>query len=49
MKLSFKGKAAVVTGACGGIGLECVKKLDKAGSPEYIKNVYGVGYKFINE
>ena len=25
------------------------KKLDKAGSPEYIKNVYGVGYKFINE
>ena len=25
------------------------KKLDNAGSPEYIKNVYGVGYKFISE
>ena len=25
------------------------KKLEKAGSPEYIKNVYGVGYKFISE
>ena len=27
MKLSFKGKTAVVTGACGGMGLSCVKKL----------------------
>ena len=25
------------------------KKLEKAGSPEYIKNVYGVGYKFFSE
>jgi len=25
------------------------KKLDKAGAPEYVKNVYGVGYKFISE
>ena len=25
------------------------KKLDKAGAPEYVKNVYGVGYKFIFE
>lgn len=25
------------------------KKLEKAGAPEYIKNVYGVGYKFISE
>ena len=31
MKLSFKGKSAVVTGACGGIGIECVKKLSKVG------------------
>ena len=31
MKLSFKGKSAVVTGACGGIGIECVKILNKAG------------------
>ena len=31
MKLSFKGKSAVVTGACGGIGIECVKKMNKAG------------------
>ena len=25
------------------------KKLDSEGAPEYIKNVYGVGYKFISE
>ena len=31
MKLSFKGKSAVVTGACGGMGIECVKLLHKAG------------------
>jgi 3-oxoacyl-[acyl-carrier protein] reductase len=31
MKLSFKGKSAVVTGACGGMGIECVKMLNKAG------------------
>jgi len=31
MKLSFKGKSAVVTGACGGMGIECVKMLCKAG------------------
>ena len=31
MKLTFKGKCAIVTGACGGIGLECVKKLQRAG------------------
>tara|TARA_B100001123_G_scaffold416488_1_gene518176 strand:- start:89 stop:844 length:756 start_codon:yes stop_codon:yes gene_type:complete len=29
MKLSFKGKTAVITGACGGMGLNCVKKLKK--------------------
>ena len=31
MKLSFKGKSAVVTGACGGMGIECVKMLSEAG------------------
>ena len=31
MQLSFKGKSAVVTGACGGIGTECVKKLNNTG------------------
>ena len=31
MKLSFKGKSAVITGASGGMGFECVKKLNKAG------------------
>ena len=31
MKLSFKGKSAVVSGACGGMGIECVKMLNKAG------------------
>ena len=31
MKLSFEGKSAVITGACGGMGIECVKKLNNAG------------------
>ena len=31
MKLSFKGKSAVITGACGGMGIECVKKLNEVG------------------
>ena len=31
MKLSFKGKSAVITGACGGVGIECVKKLNEVG------------------
>jgi len=29
MKLSYKGKSAVITGACGGIGLEISKKLSQ--------------------
>ena len=29
MKLSFKGKSAVITGASGGMGLEISKKLSK--------------------
>ena len=31
MKLSFEGKSALITGACGGMGIECVKKLNNAG------------------
>ena len=31
MKLSFKGKSAVITGSCGGIGIACVKKLSETG------------------
>ena len=31
MKLTFKGNSAIVTGACGGMGIECVKKLNNAG------------------
>ena len=31
MKLSFKGKSAVITGACGGIGIECAKELNNEG------------------
>jgi len=31
MKLSFKGKSAVITGSCGGMGIECVKKLNNIG------------------
>ena len=27
MKLTYKGKSAIVTGACGGMGLETTKKL----------------------
>ena len=29
MKLSFKGKSAIVTGACGGMGLEISNKLSE--------------------
>ena len=29
MRLSFKGKSAIVTGACGGMGFETTKKLLK--------------------
>ena len=31
MKLTFKGKTAIVTGASGGIGIACSKQLSKAG------------------
>ena len=31
MKLSFKGKSAIVTGASGGMGLATVSKLDQIG------------------
>ena len=31
MKLTFKGKTAIVTGASGGMGIECVKKLYNEG------------------
>ncbi|MBO6468718.1 MAG: SDR family oxidoreductase, partial [Pelagibacteraceae bacterium] len=31
MKLTFKGKSAVISGASGGMGIECVKKLGDAG------------------
>ena len=31
MKLTFKGKSAIVTGASGGMGIECVKKLNEVG------------------
>jgi len=31
MKLTFKGKSAIVSGASGGMGIECVKKLNEAG------------------
>lgn len=31
MKLSFKGKSVVISGACGGMGIACVKKLSEAG------------------
>ena len=27
MKLTYKGKSAIITGACGGMGLETTKKL----------------------
>ena len=31
MKLTFKGKSAVISGASGGMGIECVKKLSDSG------------------
>ena len=31
MNLNFQGKTAIITGASGGIGIECVKKLNEVG------------------
>ena len=31
MKLTFKGKSAIISGASGGMGIECEKKLNDAG------------------
>ena len=49
MKLSFKGKSAVVTGACGGIGIECVKKLNNAGIKVLMLDLKNPPRNFINK
>ena len=49
MKLSFKGKSAVVTGACGGIGIECVKKLNNAGIKVLMIDLKNPPRNFINK
>tara|TARA_B100001123_G_C15182499_1_gene975885 strand:+ start:195 stop:950 length:756 start_codon:yes stop_codon:yes gene_type:complete len=49
MKLSFKGKTAVVTGACGGIGIECVKKLDNAGIKVLMLDIIKPPKNFLNK
>ena len=49
MKLSFKGKSAVVTGACGGIGIECVKKLNNAGIKILMLDLKNPPRNFINK
>ena len=49
MKLSFKGKSAVVTGACGGIGIECVKKLNNTGIKVLMLDLKNPPRNFINK
>ena len=42
MKLTFKGKSAIVTGACGGMGLEVCKNLSNNN-----KTIYNYNNKLI--
>ena len=49
MKLKYKGKNAVVTGACGGIGLECVKKLQESGLNILMLDIKEPPLKFLNK
>ena len=49
MRLKYKGKNAVVTGACGGIGLECVKKLQKTGLKVLMLDIKEPPLNFLNK
>ncbi len=48
MKLKFKGKSAVIAGACGGMGLETVKKLHNAGIKILMLDIQNPPKKFLN-
>ncbi len=48
MKLKFKGKSAVIAGACGGMGLETVKKLHNSGIKILMLDVQNPPKKFLN-
>ena len=49
MKLSFKGKSAVVAGACGGMGIECVKMLNKVGLKVLMLDLQEPPIKFLTK
>ena len=49
MKLSFEGKSAVITGACGGMGIECVKKLNNAGLKTLMLDLKSPPVNFLNK
>ena len=49
MKLKFKGKSAVISGACGGMGLETVKKLHDAGIKILMLDIQDPPNKFLNK
>jgi len=46
MKLSFKGKSAIVTGASGGMGLEVSKKLSDNGISVLMLDLQGPSKDF---
>ena len=47
MKLSFKGKSAVITGACGGMGLEISKELSKNNISVLMLDIQSPNKKFL--
>ena len=49
MKLDFKGKSAIVTGASGGMGLEISKKLSKNNIQVLMLDLRGPGKEFLSK
>ena len=49
MKLSYKGKSAVITGACGGMGLEISKKLCQNNISVLMLDIKSPGKDFLNK
>ena len=47
MKLTFKGKSAVITGACGGMGLEISKELSKNNISVLMLDIQSPNKKFL--
>jgi len=49
MKLNYKGKSAIITGACGGMGLEISKKLSQNNTSVLMLDIKNPGKKFLND